>query len=294
MSGDGNVDTGPIVPPADVLKTAEVSTPPVTPQAEAAKPAAPEKPNKEQLFTQLEESLGNFSQFTRTRAQNIEETIQEAGSLVVPLFDFGASADLATRALGPITDSRSHDISVLLNQAKNISLEEHDNVERMFGQTGIARRTSELIRDESNNDRFDQILARLKEAEGSTDEVERAAGIDAAKAGIAQIMTDIAHEGNKVVLDFANFKDGSENNVHRFRSRAEEVYQMVPAIRERLEDSYLAIRNNVDNMLSLVQAYRGRTSRLESVPLEFKLINNEANRMGITVDEILEAIKAAK
>jgi hypothetical protein len=69
---------------------------------------------------------------------------------------------------------------------------------------------------------------------------------------------------------------------------------MVPAIRERLEDSYLAIRNNVDNMLSLVQAYRGRTSRLESVPLEFKLINNEANRMGITVDEILEAIKAAK
>jgi hypothetical protein len=184
MSGDGNVDTGPIVPPADVLKTAEVSTPPVTPQAEAAKPAAPEKPNKEQLFTQLEESLGNFSQFTRTRAQNIEETIQEAGSLVVPLFDFGASADLATRALGPITDSRSHDISVLLNQAKNISLEEHDNVERMFGQTGIARRTSELIRDESNNDRFDQILARLKEAEGSTDEVERAAGIDAAKAGI--------------------------------------------------------------------------------------------------------------
>jgi hypothetical protein len=288
-----SADNGPVIP-QNVAEGAEAPVAPPSQPAEAAKPATPEKPNKEQLFGRLEDSLRVLSQRTKTTGRNVEATIHEAGSLTAPLFDISSSADQVARGLEPIRDARSDDIRMVVNQAKSAAQKEYDNAEHVFGGNGAAISSARQVENLGRQDKFDQIMAKLKEAEGNTDEAQRTAGIDGVKAEIAQILAEIESEGDKVVTRSANFKDDSDINVNGIRRRTEDAYQMAPAIRERLGESYFRIRSNVENMLNIVQAYRGRTSRLETVPLEFKLLSDEAARTGATVEEILEAIKAAK
>jgi hypothetical protein len=230
----------------------------------------------------------------------ISDTDQEAGSLTGPLHEVASLGEETSGKLDKSNgDPKVDEIKTLVRQASGIVENDLLISEFMYGEKGEVQRSVGTIRGLDANWReqgeLDELIGRLKEIDNNPDEGVRNQGIDRIRAEIAQVIEAIRFQGVRMCNRTFGFKLESSNDASVVSGKMDDSLVRLPAIRDRLgEDRYSMIKANVGRMLEFAHLFKERLDKRATIPQEFQLLADEAVRTGLTVEEILEVIKAAK
>lgn len=256
------------------------------------------KIDKEQLFDRLGFTLREYFDFNNSRVRGISGTIEDAGSLQDPMRELDDSAgEIDGRLRGVEIDSRTEDVRTMIVQARNIASEELVNANALYGpdkQVLLSlKKIDSLGNDWQRGEKIDDLMEKLREIDQYPDQEAREFGVGAIEGEILKVLREITIEADKMKNKTISFREESSNSTAMVSRRVGEVHDMLPGVRERLGDSYWNITQNTEQMLDAIRRYGGRVFHLESVPIEFKLIADEADRTGHSVVEILDLIKTS-
>jgi hypothetical protein len=293
---DTGMDTRPTVPPV-ALESASIQSP-RAPEVTAS--ATPERSDKEQLCRRLQDTLTDFFKFSGKRAGVISDTDQEAGSLTGSLHEVASLGEETSGKLNEANgDPKVDEIKTLVRQASGIVENDLLISEFMYGEKGEVQRSVGTIRGLDANWReqgeLEELIGRLKEIDNNPDEGVRNQGIDRVRAEIARVIEAIRFQGVRMCNRTYDFRLESSNDTSVVSGKMDDSLVRLPSIRDRLgEDRYSMIKANVGRMLEFTHLFKERLDKRATIPQEFQLLAEEAVRTGLTVEEILETIKAAK
>ncbi len=258
-------------------------------------PEAPKNPDREVLIGALGERIEGFFGMARVRTSRIEESQAEVNKATRSLAEFPDQGMAVTRQLREMPDQRADEVSSLIGQTARKADEQIEDTQRTMRSLDVDGQIADVKTSERNlSGGMETYKQELRDVLKIEDPVQRTAKLDELKARIIRVSQKIDQKAGDSFHTSLTFNDRTKERTAGIPSRLGTAQDMAPMLREKLGESYYRVVRNIGEMADTYSRFRRGQEHIESLPLEFRLLSNAANELGVGVSEIFDAFTKGK
>jgi hypothetical protein len=248
----------------------------------------------EKIFLSIDNEVIDFFQSTTRRSRKVMEEMDEIRSARSPLIQMSEGSDDAERALAQETtqdyeiDSIKHEVAKLKHR---IVAEIEDNHRNFNPDSNTSRGTQDLLEAEQKfigNGEFEDLMQELKEADSDTNLEKREARINELRIKLLHQISTIDEKANIMAIDNITLRENSKDNITGIRNNLRNIDGAFPYTRSKLgESTFYRVQQRLVEIYDAQGQVVKQMEPLESLPIEFKLISQEAYNLGISVNDLI-------
>ncbi len=254
-------------------------------------PETPKNPDREKLIGSLGERIDSFFGMAKIRGVHIIESAGEIKRSGTNLEDMAGQGRHLTNTVREISDPRAGEISDLIAQTARRANENADDIRRSIGELHVDDQIGFIKGQEREfvGQGMDEYQQELRDALDIEDPDERSAKLEELKSRVISFAIRIDQTAGEGFHKSLSLKDRAENGTVSIPGRLDSVHDMLPRLREKMGDSYYRAVNMVQEMGDSYSRFRRGFEHMDSLPLEFRILSNAANELGVGINEIFDA-----
>lgn len=271
---------------------------PPSPPPETPKPSEPL--DKEPLIRAAEQSITDFfnrASLSTSRIGEYSDAIQGSRGQLEGSQEAASQVHNQLRGQdNRSTDYQIEEVEVNISQISSRLQEQAEDLGRRFSASNKSTELLDFIQQQDNTwmqgGGLDQFTTELREAANEPDVIIREQKLALLRGQVLALAQRIDEDGGSLSVEFSLFKEDTRNNRDNILSRGMGAIETMQHLREQFPDTHWSIMNKLEVMQEGAEGFYHRVEQpLENMPLEYQMLSQAANELGVGMGELIDLLK---